>query len=521
MHTLRKNLSWVFAFISLVCLQISVSSILATTHRHHSLPLFRYLLVPFTFTMMAAVHGGAWWTIWKNKPSARFWGLAASLINLLLSVGLIYLSRSPRGLWLVLALGIAGLIAFWRRYDQPASTTTTQGLMRIPRDGTNDLLNRSIQLLMFGVSFAAYLWWTRWLRTNDIDLSPGTLQRTAMILLVLLAITILHEFGHAATGLALGMKLRAFIIGPLHWQIRDGKWEFQFNPSAFLAAGGATGVVPATLNLPRRNFLCMLTAGPLVNLLTGFLALWTAFSTNTDSPLQAKGLLALFGAWSLILGAMNLLPFRTTDNYSDGAKLYQLLSDGPWGDFHKAVAMIGSSLVTPLRPRDYDIKALQRAARTITRGHQGLLLQLFAHNCFLDQGKTREAGEALRSAESIYHESASDISAQLHTVFVFGSAFVFRDAAAAREWWGRMESKKPKRFNVDYWRADGALHWIEGDLKTANEALAKSETLAEKLPQAGAYDFDRYCCSLLRKALEETSAPKATPVLADGHPGNN
>ena len=374
---------------------------------------------------------------------------------------------------------------------------------------------------MFGVSFAAYLWWTRWLTTNNIDLSPGTLQRTAMIMLVLLAVTILHEFGHAATGLAVGMKLRAFIIGPLHWQIRDGKWEFQFKPSAFLAAGGATGVVPATLNLPRRNFLCMLTAGSLVNLLTGFLALWVASSTNPDSPLQAKGLLALFGAWSLILGAMNLLPFRTSNNYSDGAKLYQLLSDGPWGDFHKAVAMSGSSLVTPLRPRDYDIEALQRAARTITRGHQGLLLQLFAHNCFLDQGKTREAGEALRSAESIYHESALDISAELHSVFVFGSAFVFRDAAAAREWWGRMESKKPRRFNVDYWRADGALHWIEGNLKTANEALAKSETLAEKLPQAGAYDFDRYCCSLLRKALDETFAPEASPVLADAHPANS
>ena len=81
---------------------------------------------------------------------------------------------------------------------------------------------------------------------------------------------------------------------------------------------------------------------------------------------------------------------------------------------------------------------------------------------------------------------------------------------------GRMESKKPKRFNVDYWRADAALHWIEGDLKTANEALAKSEALAQKLPQAGAYEFDRYCCFLLRKALDETIAQQATPVLADG-----
>ena len=51
------------------------------------------------------------------------------------------------------------------------------------------------------------------------------------------------------------------------------------------------------------------------------------------------------------------------------------------------------------------------------------------------------------------------------------------------------------------------LKWHNSDyLKLANEALAKSEVLAQKLPRAGAYDFDRYCCVLLRKALDETSA---------------
>ena len=505
MYQLRKYLSWVFAFISLVCLQVAVSTILFTIHRRHSPFLLLRFLVPVLSTIQAAIFGMAWWTVWKKRRSARAWGIVASLINLLLSVALIYFSRSE-GVLVMLAIGIVGLIAFWRRDVQPTSTAKTQGNLRIRGDGTNDLVNKSIQLLMFVAAFADYRWWARWLRAKDIDLSDGILQRTAMLVLVLLTITILHELGHAAIGMALGMKLRAFIVGPFQWHIRDGKWEFQFNPLALLAAGGATGVVPATPNPPRRNFLCMLTAGPLANLVTGTLALWIASVANVDSPFQAGGLLALFGAWSLVLGTMNLLPFRTATNYSDGAKIYQLLSDGPWGDFHKAVAMIGSSLVTPLRPRNYDIETLQRASRTIARGQQGLLLQLFAYNYFLDQGRNREAGEALRNAESIYHESASDISPELHAVFVFGNALVCRDPAATRGWWSRMETKKPKRFNVDYWRANSALHWIEGDLKTANEALAKSEALAQKLPKAGAYEFDRYCCFLLRKALDETSA---------------
>lgn len=509
MHTLRKYLSWVFAFTSLVCLQVALSSILHTIHpsirhtvpRHYTLLLF--LLVPTLFTILAAVSGVAWWTVWKGRPSARGWGIAASLINILLPLPIIYLSRTVRDIWMVLAIGVAGLVAFSRRYERPDSTARTQQNLRIPGDGTSDLVNKMLQFLIFAVGFAVYSWWLGWLRTKGVPISHNFGHRYLMVVLVVLIITTLHELGHTAAGLALGMKLRAFLVGPFQWRIRDGKWEFQFKPKEILSAGGATGVVPAVADFPRWCDLCMLAAGPFANLLTGIVALWIAFAAKGDSPVQAGGHFALFGAWSLVGCAVNLVPFRTKGNYSDGAQIYQLLSHGPWGDFHRVAAVIGSSLVTPLRPRDYDIQAILRAGHSIT---QGLLLRLYAYFYLLDHGQILEAGEALREAESIYHQSASDIPAELHTEFVFGNAYVRREAAAAREWWARMEAKKPTRFNADYWRADSALHWIEGNLKEANEAWEKSNALAQQLPKAGAYEFDRYCGSLLRKALDEACA---------------
>jgi hypothetical protein len=69
-----------------------------------------------------------------------------------------------------------------------------------------------------------------------------------------------------------------------------------------------------------------------------------------------------------------------------------------------------------------------------------------------------------------------------------------------------MQAKKPTRFNADYWRAQSALHWIEGNLDEARTALEKSHALVEQLPQAGAYDFSRYCCSLLHHELEQAKA---------------
>src|SRR5713101_3188247 len=133
--------------------------------------------------------------------------------------------------------------------------------------------------------------------------------------------------------------------------------------------------------------LCMVAGGPFATLLTGTFALWVAFAAEGHSPVQAGGAFALFGAWSFVGCAVNLLPLRTKRNYSDGAQIYQLLSDGPWGDYHRVAAVVGSTLVTPLRPRDYDSQAILRAAHSITQGIQGLALRLYAYGYFLDHGR--------------------------------------------------------------------------------------------------------------------------------------
>lgn len=223
-------------------------------------------------------------------------------------------------------------------------------------------------------------------------------------------------------------------------------------------------------------------------------------------PLPVTGSIALLGAWSLSLAAANLLPFRTPQGYSDGAIVLQLIAGGAFADFHLSVARIGSSLVSPLRPRDYDIGSIQRAAHGISHGRHALLLWLYAFSYSLDSGKAQEADDVLAQAELVCLQSAPNIPAELHTTFVFGNALVRRDPVATRFWWNRLQARKPTRFNADYWRAESALHWIEGNLDEAREAWEKSNDLATQLPQAGAYDFSRDCCDLLRRELDLVTA---------------
>jgi hypothetical protein len=66
---------------------------------------------------MAAVFGIAWWKVWKQRPSERAWGIAASI--LMAMYPLWHIIHSPRSIRtyaiITLAVGIVGVIAFAMR----------------------------------------------------------------------------------------------------------------------------------------------------------------------------------------------------------------------------------------------------------------------------------------------------------------------------------------------------------------------------------------------------------------------
>lgn len=462
-------------------------------------------VLPWVMPLQITVFGVAWWTVFREKRSARAWGIAASMVFILWV--LLPFAIQPHFFWtgdlLLLGVGTIGLIVFvWP--GQPTDTIQqAQKTWKLPGDGTSALFNNAVQLLTVLVGWRAYHWWMQWLANNYLP-SPGFLGGTLELALIGLLIVFLHESGHTLVGLLVGMKLRAFIVGPFQWRIQEGKWEFHFEPRQILATSGATGVVPTTADFSRSLQVCMLVAGILTNTATGVLAL--AFSFSTGAAMQDRGPMALFGVFSVLVAAMNLVPFRTADTYSDGAQIYQLFSKGPWGDYHRVIGLAGAGLVSAVRPRDYDINAIRRAARSIAEGRQGLLLRLLAYSYFLDCGDLEDAGDELAQAATIFNESASAAPVEFVTAFVFGYAYIWRNADLARGWWAHVEAKKPARLNSDYWLAHAALCWTESNLKNARESIEKARTLAQELPAFGAYDFQRDQCTLLSGVLDSAVA---------------
>lgn len=512
MSELRKFLGAVFGFIAFSCAWTAISLFFRALHTSRprvALHVSSGSLFSLAFLISCvSLYGAACWAVLLNRKSGRILGLVASItpflgMALLVGLSLIYHSYNfPASMLLIVSgLATAGLIAFIPK--SAVISTTAKPPTPISGDGTNAWINKSVWIVGTVAFLLGIDWFWRWGMRHKL---PQHGYFLIQLVLAELLMVLLHELGHTGAGLALGMKLRAFIVGPFQWQKREGKWKFRFNAASLFSSGGATALVPTDPRQAQWRHIWMIAAGPLVTLVSGLIALWATLTAPSQPWADAWLFLACLATLSLLVGMLNLVPFQTNQTYSDGAYLFQLLRGGPWADYHRAMSIVASSLVTSLRPRDYDIDAIQRASAWMTAGMRALLLRCYASYYYLDHGEFHKAGQALEKAESIYDESVHDMRTELHTIFIIDEAFLHRDATAARVWWDRMEAKKPTRLNFDYWLAKAALLWIEGRLDQSEEAWREASALAQQLPTAGAYQFDRYRSELLRRAMDESFA---------------
>lgn len=472
------------------------------------------------FLSLALFLGFTSWAIFANRRSARILGLAASVLPLLGLTALLVIAhlkssgiKLHRMPWVAVLVAIGGIVAFLPRRSVPSPAMNEPAGTVLSGDGTLPWINKSIWIVGAVIIFYASDKWVRWAHWHNMP-TGSFLSLWGWLILAELTFIFIHELGHAVAGLLLGMRLRAFVAGPFQWRLYEGKWGFKFKPAALLSSGGATSVVPTDPNQPRWHFICMAAAGPAASLITGAWVLWLMLRLPGTRFGGEWPFFACYATLSLAVGILNLVPFKTGETYSDGAYIYQHLAGGPWADYHRVLSMVASSLATPLRPRDFDIDAINRASLVINKGIRAMLLQLFACCYYMDNEQFTLAANASKMVESICGESVPNVPAELQTTLVFNEAFLQHDAAETRLWWNRLEAKDPTRLNVDYWLARAALNWIEGNSAEALSAWEKANSAAEILPVAGAYEFDRHRCKLLRKAIELSPAAVSSETRA-------
>jgi Zn-dependent protease len=279
----------------------------------------------------------ACWTT-RNPSAIRSpWAIAACLVDIAAGLFVFRFARhitlaSPEPL--LIAAGIAGLIVFSRRDTVSAPPVAPAKPAPVPGDRTSPWFDRAATLLFILATWKVISLWSPWARIHHLPTVSGMLW-LLLIALVTLVTAVLHEGGHALVARAFRMHLLSFNAGPFQWRKQAGKWTLRFKTSAVI--GGNVHVQPTHPGQPAWHDICMVAAGPMVNICTGPLFLWAALHAQGAPWQPAWFFLALMASFSFLAAAFNLLPFRSaTGSYSDGARILQLLTNSPVVELQRA-----------------------------------------------------------------------------------------------------------------------------------------------------------------------------------------
>ena len=399
MKALRKLIGSIFA-IEAVCFLFAFFTFLTNYLRYykadsetgasidaHAQGILGALLLFVFFVAAPATLGIAAWTIQRKSRKGWAWGLAASIINIALAfpvflkIGSGPLQQIYYGFGVV---GMCGVILFLLPYSPPAQVEEKSISTKISGDGTNAILNRLVWVISVVLGVVASQAWWHWAGTQTLNVNYGIVP--ILMVLPLLAISVIvHELGHAWAAWGLGMKICSVTLGPFDWRITEGKWKFTASAERLGVIGGAIGVVPTRFDEPVWHRIYVASAGPAASFLFGMVAFALAITAKGSSYEHFWDYLADLASYGAVFFVLNLIPLRVLGAYTDGARIYQIFSGNAWADYHHAFAMISSTLVTPLRPRDFDLTTIERAANGVAMPLNVVYLWLNAYSHSLDR----------------------------------------------------------------------------------------------------------------------------------------
>ncbi|WP_407353395.1 hypothetical protein [Luteimonas sp. R10] len=291
---------------------------------------------------------------------------------------------------------------------------------------------------------------------------------------------VLHEAGHAAAGLARGMRALAFGVGPFRIERGAGGWRFR-------RGGGVRGISGFAALLPgeergfgRADQAVFLVGGPLANLMTAALGL-AAAALLAGSAWAAAAQGAAYSA--LLIGVVNLVPFRSKGWRSDGRGLLDLLRATADAALQQQVNRLMALSMAGVRPRDWPealMPAVVDDSPTPTLAIVGRLLRLSRACDQRDASAARDCAEVLRAR---FWEAPEVLRPNIAVSLAGYAAVMLRDDALVAAWRplceGGLLDLTPYRAWLD---AEHAV--LSGDAASARRRLETARARLDRVQDA-------------------------------------
>jgi hypothetical protein len=306
----------------------------------------------------------------------------------------------------------------------------------------------------------------------------------ALLLLAFWLQVLLHEAGHALAGLAGGLRPLAFGVGPIRLERYGDGWCFR-------RGGGHSGISGFALLLPsperppsRGVQAAYLLGGVVANVLVALVALWVLAASP---PEAVRGLLVALVVTGLLLGVLNLFPFRSQGWLSDGAGLWSLWRQPGLAFASIAMQQVIQASVDGLRPRDWPQALLPpEDAPFGAYDEPGLDTAIASMRLSraLDAGRTEQAEAAARYLHSTWPIGPPALRPGLAAMLAVHCLMVRKDLATVRAWRERMAGSLLDVGCHEAW-LDAELALADGDLAAAREGHAQAVAALPGIHDAG------------------------------------
>jgi Zn-dependent protease len=460
----------------------------------------------------------------RRKQSGRIWAIACGAAFLACSAPLLvgsaivarYSGSSSDG-WIEVpvfgltqvAAGILILIAFLPRESggQPLFQMTRPA--RIKGDGTAPLSLYVAVAVMVGGLFLGNSLCQRWSLQANLPSNSNFLHTNLIWFGALILAIAFHELGHIAAGQMVGMKLLSFRIGPLHAALEEGRWQFVLPRSwKCVFAGGVSMISKNPLCYSRWQAISGAAGGTLANLFVGAIALLGVLTAKGSSYEPSWEFLSQVATINFAFLLVNLIPAQESATYSDGARIYQIITGSVLEDYRRILAMAQATTVTPLRPKDFDIELIERVSATNAPSFDHSFLLLIACDYYFDKGQVESASRKVREADALCDQETTYWTERCGAI-VLRAACLLADRAMTEKWWQRsLSAKSWNPAKQDRFPAC-AYFTVTCRLPEAEEAWRAEFERANRLPESGGRAFDFYYLGRLREMLDEVARQAA------------
>ena len=283
--------------------------------------------------------------------------------------------------------------------------------------------------------------------------------------LALLAVVAMHELGHVVAGKFTGFRVLSVCVGPVEiippFHL---KWSQQDRLPG--AAGGAA-LVPLHNHSLRPRAIIMFLGGPAANLGTGFALAFL---------LPSHG---LFSAWfiffSVVLGVVNLVPFRERALHSDGQRILMLVRNSRLGERWLALLQLFTDIRNGVEADHLRVDFIATATAVQNDSSDTVSAHAIAYSLAYHRHDDEEAARLLEVCLK-YSGFASPLIREV----VFSDAVTFqarrrKRADLAEQWLGELpeETIIPERRP----KAEAAILEAKGDVAGALKKLDEAEAI--------------------------------------------